>query len=200
MRNLPEPLREVMDDLRRLGFGPKAALRAALQLLKWPEGETRRMGEAIGGLRSRLLPCGRCGALTEHDPCAICRDPSRDASFLCVVAEWDSLLNLEQGGFYRGHYLILGGLLSPQDNMRPEQLRLERLEQRLTEGGVAEVILGLGATLEAENTASYLKERLEDKFPALRISRLAQGMPLGAEVKFMDSETLRQSMKYRQAL
>lgn len=201
MRKIPEPLQAVVDQMARLpGFGPKSALRAAMTLLKWPETETRRMGQAILDLRSRLSLCGRCGALTDQEPCHICRDATRDREALCVVSEWDSMLTLEQGGFYRGYYLILGGLLSPLDNMHPEHLDLEKLEARLAEGEIREVILGLGATVEAENTASYIRERITRRHPGIRVTRLAQGIPLGSEVKFMDSETLRQSMKYRQDL
>lgn len=201
MRKIPEPLQAVVDQMARLpGFGPKSALRAAMTLLKWPESEAGRMGQAILDLRSRLSLCGRCGALTDQEPCAICRDATREKESLCVVSEWDSMLTLEQGGFYRGYYLILGGLLSPLDNMHPEHLNLEKLDARLAEGEIREVILGLGATLEAENTASYICERVTRRYPGIRITRLAQGIPLGSEVKFMDSETLRQSMKYRQDL
>lgn len=201
MRKIPEPLQAVVDQMARLpGFGPKSALRAAMTLLKWPEAETRRLGQAIFDLRGKLSLCPRCGALTDVEPCAICRDLTRDKEALCVVAEWDSMLTLEQGGFYRGYYLILGGLLAPLDNMHPEHLDLEKLDARLSEGEVREVILGLGATVEAENTASYIRDRIIRRHPGLKITRLAQGIPLGSEVKFMDSETLRQSMKYRQDL
>lgn len=199
MRKIPEPLQAVVDQMARLpGFGPKSALRAAMTLLKWPESETKRMGQAIFDLRSKLSLCSRCGALTDLEPCSICRDVTRDKEALCVVSEWDSMLTLEQGGFYKGYYLILGGLLAPLDNMRPEHLDLEKLDERLAEGTIREVILGLGATVEAENTASYIRERINRLHPSIRITRLAQGIPLGSEVKFMDSETLRQSMKYRQ--
>ena len=201
MRKIPEPLQAVVDQMARLpGFGPKSALRAAMTLLKWPESEVRRMGQAISGLRDRLSLCSRCGALTDLEPCAICRDVTREKESLCVVAEWDSMLTLEQGGFYKGYYLILGGLLSPLDNMTPEHLDLDKLDARLSEGEIREIILGLGATMEAENTATYIRERVIRRYPGIRVTRLAQGIPLGSEVKFMDSETLRQSMKYRQDL
>ncbi len=201
MRNLPEPLSAVVDQLGRLpGFGPKSALRCAMQLLKWPRAEVRRLGQSIHDLRDKLHLCRSCGALSDTDLCGICRDEARDACSLCLVSEWDSMLCLEEGGFYRGYYMILGGLLAPLDNLNPDSLDLERLEKRLEEGRVTELILALGATLEAENTASYIKNRLTARFPSLRISRLAQGIPLGAEVKFMDRETLRQSLKYRQDL
>ncbi len=201
MQKLPEPLQAVIDQMARLpGLGPKSAMRCAMTLLQWPMAETRRLGQAIHSLRDSLGLCSRCGALTDHDPCPICRDPGRDSSLLCLVAEWDSLLTLEQGGFYKGHYLILGGLLSPLDNINPEQLDLERLDKRLAEGEVKEVIFALDTRLEAENTASFIKRRISSRHPGISISRLAQGIPLGSEVRAMDKETLRQSMKFRQNL
>ena len=201
MDRLPEPLKALVQQLARLpGLGPKSALRAAMILLKWPESETRRLGMAIHDLRDRLHLCSRCGALTENDPCQVCRDPERDSSLLCLVAEWDSMLTLEEGAFFHGNYLILGGLLAPLDNVGPDSLELDRLVERLEEGEVQEVILALGATVEAETTASHIKALITRRFPALRVTRLAQGIPLGAEVKFMDRETLRQSLQFRQEL
>ena len=201
MQRLPEPLKAVVDQLSRLpGLGPKSALRCAMAFLKWPEAETRRLGKAIHDLRDNLHLCSRCGALTDADPCSVCRDPARSPELLCLVTEWDSMLTLEEGGFYKGHYFILGGLLAPLDNVTPETLELERLERRLAEGEVCELILALGTRLEAENTASYLRDRFRVRFPRVKVTRLAQGIPLGAEVRFMDKETLRQSLAYRQEL
>ncbi len=201
MHTLPEPLKSLVDQLTRLpGLGPKSALRMAMTLLKWPEAETRRLGKSVHDLRDSLHLCSECGALTDNDPCAICADPGRGPDTLCVVAEWDSMLTLEEGGFYRGHYLILGGLLSPLDQVQSDSLDLDRLRARLDKGAVREVILALGTIVEAENTASYLRDLLSRQYPNIRVSRLAQGIPLGAEVKFMDRETLRQSMRYRQDL
>jgi recombination protein RecR len=114
------------------------------------------------------------------------------------VAEWDSMLTMEQGAFYRGQYLILGGFLAPLDNLNPDDLELERLDKRLDEGEINEVILGLGSTIEAENTAAYICGRMFKKHPHIKVTRLALGIPLGSEIKYMDSETLRQSLKYRQ--
>lgn len=201
MDRLPEPLKVLVAQLGRLpGLGPKSALRVAMTLLKWPEPETRRLGMGIAELRDSLHLCSRCGALTETDPCPVCSDPTRTTDMLCVVAEWDSMLTLEEGAFYRGRYFILGGLMAPLDNMNADVLELDRLDKRLAEGEISEVVLALGATLEAENTASLLRSRLGRTFPNIRVSRLAQGIPLGAEVKFMDRETLRQSLQFRQEL
>ena len=201
MRKLPEPLQAVVDQLARLpGLGPKSALRCAMTFLKWPEAETRRLGLAIHDLRDKLYLCRHCGAMSDTDPCAICSDAGRSRDILCLVADWDSLLVIEDGSFYQGQYLILGGLLAPLENVHPDNLDLERLDARLAQGEINELILALGATVEAENTASFIRSRVTARIPRIRISRLAQGIPLGAEVKFMDKETLRQSLQFRQDL
>ena len=197
---VPESLQVLVEQLARLpGLGPKSAMRTAMTLLKWPIAETRRLGANIGELRDRLHLCARCGGLCERTPCPLCADPSRVADTLCLVAEWDSMLTLDEGGFYRGQYMILGGLLTPLDNRGADSLELERLSMRLAEGEVRELILALGATVEAENTAMFVRNFVTPRFAHVRITRLAQGIPLGAEVKFMDRETLRQSLQYRQS-
>jgi recombination protein RecR len=198
---LPKPLRAVVDELAALpGLGPKSALRAALTLLKWPKARTGSLGRAIFELRDQLHLCGRCLSLSETDPCALCADPGRRADQLCVVSEWDSLLALEEAGQFTGLYFVLGGLLAPLDGVGSDSLEAGRLKARLAEGEVAEIILALGTTLEAESTASFIKNLVVRDFPRVRVTRLAQGIPLGSEVKFIDKETLRQSLRYRQDL
>lgn len=198
---IPEPLKALVEQLARLpGLGPKSAMRVAMTLLKWPEAETRRLGRGIHDLRDNLHLCSRCGGLSSTDPCAVCADAGRSRDVLCLVTEWDSMLTLDEGGFYRGQYMILGGLLAPLERMDAQSLDLDRLVNRLAEGEVQELILALGATLEAENTASFIRRLVRKRFPQIRLSRLAQGIPLGAEVKYMDKETLRQSLQYRQDL
>jgi len=199
MKSLPKPLADLVGELSSLpGLGPKSALRAALTLLKWPKERTQSLGRAVHDLRENLCLCTLCAGLAESDPCPICADPARNAESLCLVSEWDSLLALEETGLYKGRYLILGGLLSPLDGVDPSSLEIERFQQRLGEGSVKEVILALGTTLEAEATASYLKNLIERGYSGVRLTRLAQGIPLGAEVKYVDKETLRQSMVHRQ--
>lgn len=201
MQKIPEPLQAVIDQLSKLpGLGPKSALRCAMTFLKWPEAETRRLGRSIHDLRDNLHLCSECGALTEADPCSVCRDPARTEESLCLVADWDSMLAIENGGFYHGRYFILGGMLAPLDNADRDSLELDKLDARLQRGEVTELILALGATVEAENTASFIRTRVHARFPSIRITRLAQGIPLGAEVRFMDKDTLQQSLRYRQEL
>ena len=178
---IPEPLRALVEQLARLpGLGPKSAMRVAMTLLKWPEAETRRLGKGIHDLRDNLHLCSRCGGLSATDPCDICKDENRSRDTLCLVNEWDSMLTLDEGGFYH------------------DSLDLDRLISRLEEGEIHELILALGATIDAENTASFIRNLVRKRFPHIRVSRLAQGIPLGAEVKYMDRETLRQSLQYRQ--
>jgi recombination protein RecR len=198
---LPEPLRALVGQLSGLpGLGPKSALRMAMAMLKWPETRARDLGRAIFELRDKLCLCSQCNSLSDSDPCRLCADPARSRETLCVLAEWDSLLAMEDGGFYRGGYFILGGLLAPLDGVAQDGLELNKLRQRLRQGQIKELILGLGTTIEAENTASYLRNLAQQEFPELRVTRLAQGIPLGAEVRYIDKETLRQSLAYRQEL
>jgi len=199
LQNLPKPLKEVVDQLSSLpGIGPKSALRIALTLLKMPRERANGVGQAVLDLRENLCLCDECACLAESSPCSICADPTRDTDQLCLVPEWDALLAMENMGIYKGRYLVLGGLLSPLDGIEPGHLEVERLKRHLGSGHVSELILALGATLDAESTASYVKNLVERDYPGVRVSRLAQGIPIGAEVKFMDKETLKQSLVHRQ--
>ena len=163
---IPEPLRALVEQLARLpGLGPKSAMRVAMTLLKWPEAETRRLGKGIHDLRDNLHLCSRCGGLSATDPCDICKDENRSRDTLCLVNEWDSMLTLDEGGFYHGQYMILGGLLAPLANMDSDSLDLDRLISRLEEGEIHELILALGATIDAENTASFIRNLVRKRFP-----------------------------------
>lgn len=201
MQRLPAPLQKIVDQFSALpGVGPKSALRMALTLLKWPEESVRSFGRDIEGLRSALHICSRCCSLADADPCQICADPKRNPEQLCLVSEWDSLMVMEESGIYRGRYLILGGLLSPLDGIDARALEISRLESILREGQTREVILALGSTMEAEATGAYVHNLLSRGFPQVSVTRLAQGIPLGSEIKYVDRETLKQSLKYRQSL
>jgi recombination protein RecR len=156
------------------------------------------LGQSILDLRDKLCLCSSCAGIADEDPCSICADPERRSEQLCLVAEWDSLLVMEQSGMYRGVYLVLGGLLSPLDGIKPENLEMGRLRVRLKNNGVREVILALGTMAESESTGSYIKNLVERDYPEIQVTRLAQGIPLGTDLKYIDRETLRQSFAYRQ--
>lgn len=201
MQRLPAPLQKIVSQFSALpGVGPKSALRMALTLLKWPPESVRALGRDIAGLRDALHICTRCGSLADADPCHLCTDPTRSAELLCIVAEWDSLIVMEEAGLFKGRYLILGGLLSPLDGVDAQSLEMPRLAAILREGEVREVILALGSTMEAEATGTYIHSWIARDFPSVQVTRLAQGIPLGAELKYVDRETLKQSLKYRHAL
>jgi len=194
-------LQKIVDQFSALpGVGPKSALRMALTLLKWPEETVRAFGRDIESLRSALHVCSRCCGLADADPCHLCSDPKRSPEQLCLVSEWDSLMVMEESGVFKGRYLILGGLLSPLDGIDARSLEIGRLESILREGQVREVILALGSTMEAEATGSYVHNLITRGFPDISVTRLAQGIPLGSEIKYVDRETLKQSLKYRQTL
>ncbi|NCC24028.1 MAG: recombination protein RecR [Deltaproteobacteria bacterium] len=199
MSFLPLPLQDLVDRFQSLpGIGPKSSLRMALAVLDWPRDRALALAGSIQALRDQLCRCSICAALADSDPCPICQDPVRDNGQICVVAEWDSLLTLESSSAFRGRYLVLGGLLSPLDGLEPARLELDKLRRLILNGQAKEIILALGATTEAEITCSFLKNHLHGLAPGLPVTRLAQGIPLGAEVKFMDRETLRQSLQFRQ--
>ncbi|GAB7022472.1 recombination mediator RecR [Salidesulfovibrio brasiliensis] len=199
MSRLPAPLQEAVDQLSSLpGIGPKSALRIALTLLKMPPEKARNVGGSIIELRESLCMCEDCASLAEASPCAICADPSRDRTRLCLVSEWDALLTLEDMGMFKGRYLVLGGLISPLDGVEPGHLEFDRLRKHLANGEITELILALGATMDAETTASHVKNMVAKEFPNVSVTRLAQGIPIGGEVKYMDKETLRQSLLHRQ--
>jgi recombination protein RecR len=201
LQNLPGPLKDVVEQLSSLpGIGPKSALRIALTLLKMPKEKAGGVGQSILDLRENLCLCEECACLAESSPCKICGDPGRDDDQLCLVPEWDALLAMEEMGVYRGKYLVLGGLLSPLDGIEPGHLEIDRLRRHLGDGNIIELILALGATLDAESTASYIKNLVESEYSDVNVSRLAQGIPIGAEVKFMDKETLKQSLVHRQKI
>ena len=142
--------------------------------------------------------CRECGNFDVTDPCAICRDPRRDASLLCVVEEVADLWALERAGIYRGHYHVLGGRLSALDGIGPDQLRMESLIGRANASGRREVILALGATIDGQTTAHYIFDRLERS--GIAVTRLAQGVPIGGELDHLDDGTLSAALLARRAM
>ncbi|MCF8030651.1 MAG: recombination mediator RecR [Desulfohalobiaceae bacterium] len=201
MQRLPKALQEVVDHFASLpGLGPKSGLRIALTLLNMPTERAREMGNSIIRLREALCVCERCGLLADESPCAICRENSRGEEQVCLVPDWDSFLAIEEAGLFRGKYLALGGLLSPTEGVQSSNLELERLRSRLSEGGVREIILALGSTRDGEATESFIRNMIDREFPHIRVSRLAQGIPVGSDLKYVDKETLKQSLQHRQPL
>jgi len=170
------------------GLGPRSARRAALGLLREPQSRMMPLARALAQAAQAVRSCALCGNLDSRDPCAICADPGRDAGTICVVEGVGDLWALERAAVHRGLYHVLGGTLSPLGGVGPDDLNLAPLLSRLGEGGVREVILALGATVEGATTMHWLSERLAPFGVAL--SRVGQGVPAGGVLDVLDDGTL----------
>lgn len=199
MAALPEPIALLVDALSRLpGIGPRSAERIALHLVQAETGAVGQLAEAILQARARVRFCEVCGALTELSPCAICADPRRDGSLVCVVERPVDILSLEKARTFRGRYHVLGGRISPLSGVEPEDLRIAELETRLAHGQIQEIILALGTDVEGEATGFYLAQRLAR--PGLRITRVAYGLPAGTGLEFADELTLSHALEGRREM
>jgi len=175
------------------GLGPRSARRAALHLIKRRESLMTPLASALAQAAEAIRPCPVCGNLDTVEPCAICRDPQRDGAVICVVEDLADLWALERTGAFRGRYHVLGGTLSALDGIGPEELNIARLIPRLGPG--SELILALNATVEGQTTAHYIADRAAST--GARISRLAQGVPIGGELDYLDEGTLTAALKAR---
>jgi recombination protein RecR len=178
------------------GLGPRSARRAALHLIKRRESLLEPLAGALAKAAAAIRPCPTCGNLDTVEPCAICRDPERDMTAICVVEDLADLWALERTGAFHGRYHVLGGTLSALDGIGPDDINVERLFARLRPG--QELILALNATVEGQTTAHYLAERLAGR--DIRITRLAQGVPIGGELDYLDDGTLTAALKARRAV
>ena len=194
-------IEELVAEFAKLpGIGRKTAQRLTYFLLKQPREEAARLSRAVAALGERVRACSRCGDLTEADPCAICTDPRRDQGLICVVEEASDVAAIERTGEYRGLYHVLGGRLSPLDGVGPDALNLAALVARLADGSAArEVIVATNPSVEGEATAHYLERTLRQAAPALQVSRLARGLPVGGELEYADGETIAQAFSARRS-
>jgi recombination protein RecR len=182
-------LNQLIDALRCLpGVGPKSAQRMAFHLLDHDREGGRRLAQALGEAMERINRCARCRTLSERELCALCANPNRDPSLLCVVENPSEIVAIEQATGFRGLYFVLGGRLSPLDGLGPAQLGLDVLEARLKERGLAELILAVSATVEGIATSNYIAEQAARH--QVRVTRIAHGVPLGGELEHVDGGTL----------
>lgn len=187
-----------MAALARLpSIGPKMAARLALYLMRAPRGLSLELAQALTEARTGVRPCRRCLNLTDQDICPICDDPSRDQGLICVVEGPAEVTAMERSGAFSGVYHVLGGLLAPLDKVGPANLRLKELEKRIDQGEVREVILALSSTAQGRTTAAWLADSLKGR--QVTVTRLAYGLPLGADLEYADADTLRESLTGRRS-
>jgi len=199
MNLFPENLTRLIQQLNKLpGIGARSAERIALYLLRADEAEVKRLAELILQVREKVKNCSRCGALTETEPCAICSDPRRDSSTVCVVEKPTDIISIEKTAVYKGKYHVLGGKISPLSGVGPEDLRISELEERILKENIREVILALGADVEGDATSYYLAKRLSGK--GVRVSRIAHGLPAGGGLEFADQVTLSRALEGRREI
>ncbi len=192
----PQPIQELVAFLRRLpGIGSRTAERLTLALLEWPEQDLTQFGEALVTLRERICACEVCGNLADTPRCRICRASDRDTARLCVVETAAQIPVIEHSGCYRGLYHVLGGRLMPLEGRGPEDLRMAELHQRLAAGGFAELILATSPDVEGEATASFIAGDCA-KY-GVQVTRIAAGVPVGADLSFADSATIAMAMAGR---
>lgn len=211
MLALPEALSDLIQRLARLpGIGPKAAERIALALLRREDAELSGLATALLELQQRVSNCPRCGCLAQDGAlCMVCADPQRDGSLLCVVEGALDAIALERGGGYDGRYHVLGGALSPLRGILPGDLRIAELLQRLREEHVRELIVATNASPDGEATALYIKQEIdslaapEDPLVEplfIKLTRLARGLPSGAQLDYADAATLHSALLHRTEL
>lgn len=199
MSALPPPLARLVDALVKLpGVGEKTATRLAFHLLKADRRDAEQLAAALTRLHDETRLCSVCQGLTTDDPCRLCADPTRDAPVICIVERPADVIALERAGTFKGRYHVLHGRLAPLDGIGPEELRITELLRRLETGAVNEVIVATNPTVEGEATAIYLARLVKPL--GVRVTRIAHGLPMGADVEYADSTTLGHALDGRREM
>jgi len=186
--SIPASVTRLIDEFSRLpGIGPKSAARLTYYLLRAPDEHSLALAEALKDLKATTRYCSVCYNITEQDPCPVCADEKRDRTLICVVEEPLDVVAFERTESYRGLYHVLHGAINPIEGIGPDQLRIKELVERVENGAVREVIMATNVGLEGDATAMYIHRRLAGK---VRLTRLARGLPVGADLEYADSVTL----------
>jgi recombination protein RecR len=196
MSHYPNSILNLIRQISKLpGIGAKTAERLALHILRSPGREAEQLAGAIIDLKEKTRFCSRCYSLSDASVCRICADPHRDATLLCIVEQPADMVALEKSGAFKGLYHILGGVLSPMDGIGPDKIRVRELLARLAAEEIAEVVIATGTNVEGEATADYLAGQLANR--SVRVTRIASGVPVGGDLKFVDQVTLKRAMETR---
>ncbi len=203
MSDIAPPVAALIEEFSKLpGVGVKTAQRLAFFVLRSPNDQARRLAEAIMRVKESIIFCSRCFNITETDPCPICSNPSRDQEVICVVEEPLDVLALEKTGAYKGLYHVLHGALSPMNGVGHKDIRIDELLRRLENGKIREVILATNPGFEGDYTADSIKKDIKEKLnlPALRMTSLARGLPIGGDLEYADEGTLSRAIEGRRDL
>ena len=179
------------------GIGPKTAARLTYYLLHVPQVELERFAGALSSLKKDTVECSVCHNIAEADPCDICADRDRDGGTICVVEQPLDVLAMERGNGYRGVYHVLHGVIDPLHNIGPDEIRISELAKRVGAGEVKEIILALNPNMEGEATCMYINKMLKAENLAVKVTRLAHGLPVGADIEYADEVTLSRAMEGR---
>jgi recombination protein RecR len=199
MSYYPASIRQLIKSMARLpGIGEKTAERLALHLLRMPEHFVEELGRSILDVKRKVRLCARCFALSDGELCGICSNPARDGTAVCVVEQPGDMVALEKSGGFNGHYHVISGVLSPLNGVGPDDLRIRELLQKVAGGGVREVVLATGTSVEGEATAAYIAGLLEGL--PVTVTRITAGVPMGGDLKYVDPVTLKKAMESRRAV
>jgi recombination protein RecR len=196
MSYYPKSIRELIKNLSKLpGIGEKTADRLAMHILRAPRREADHLAHSIMEVKEKIRLCAMCFSLSDAEICNICRDRNRNFSILCVVEQPADMVAIEKSGAFTGLYHILEGVLSPMDGVGPDNIRIKELISRIAQGKIQEVVLATSTNIEGESTADYIAQRLGN-YP-VKVTRIASGVPIGGDLKYVDQVTLKTAMKSR---
>jgi len=199
MNHYPSSILKLIKSLSRLpGIGEKTAERLAMHILRAPRREAEQLSSSIVEVKDKIRLCSVCFGLSDTDICNICSNRTRTSSILCVVEQPADMVAIEKSGSFTGLYHILEGVLSPMDGIGPDNIRIKELISRISQGEIKEVVLATGTNVEGEATAAYIAERIENY--RIKVTRIASGIPIGGDLKYVDQVTLKKAMETRHAV
>lgn len=199
MSYYPDSLLKLIKNLSRLpGIGEKTAERLAMHILRASRKEAEQLSHSIIEIKEKVKLCSMCFALSDTDVCNICSDPARTPSILCVVEQPADMVAIEKSGSFKGLYHILEGALSPMDGIGPDDIRIKELITRIARDKIKEVVLATSTNIEGETTAGYIAEQLKNH--PVKVTRIASGVPIGGDLKYVDQVTLKKAIETRHAV
>ena len=199
MQYYPPSLVRLIKGLAKLpGIGEKTATRLALHILRSSNEDAKRLSESILEVKDKVRLCSKCFGLADTDPCRLCVNPNRDTTIICVIEQPSDLVALEKSGAFKGLYHVLHGALSPMNGIGPNDLKIKELMARVSNGKIEELVIATNTNVEGEATASYLAQIL--KAHPVRVTRIASGVPMGSDLKYLDEVTINRAMERRQDL